>query len=155
MWRPPLISFRSPSVPIFLDDLNSISSKLEVITFADDASIFMSDANLAILEFQMNKELATIHNRFNCNKLKLNLQKTSFQLFTKMKNHIEPKLKISGIPIDKLQEVKFLGVLKIYFLGLIRRSVESANSDFIIWICIGGDINPERFNFLTRVNTSK
>lgn len=96
---------------IFLNDLNSISSKLEVITFADDASIFMSNTDMAVLESQMNKELETIHDWFNCNMLKLNLQKTSFQLFTKKKNCIEPKLEISGIPIDKLEEVKFLGVI--------------------------------------------
>ena len=96
---------------IFLNDFNSISSKLEVITFADDASIFMSNSDMATLESQMNKELVKINTWFECNMLKLNLQKTGFQLFTKSKRHVDPKLEICGVPIDKLQEVKFLGVL--------------------------------------------
>ena len=96
---------------IFLNDLNSLSPNLEVITFADDASIFMSNASLTALESQMNKELSNIHTWFECNMLKLNLQKTGFQLFSKTKNITELRLTINDTPISKLEEVKFLGVL--------------------------------------------
>ena len=96
---------------IFLNDLNSLSPNLEVITFADDASIFMSNPSMTTLESQMNKELSSIHTWFECNMLKLNLQKTGFQLFTKSKNSTEVGLKINDTPIVKLEEVKFLGVL--------------------------------------------
>ena len=96
---------------IFLNDLNSLSPNLEVITFADDASIFMSNPSMTALESQMNKELSNIHTWFECNMLKLNLQKTGFQLFSKSKNFTEPRLNINDTPIAKLEEVKFLGLL--------------------------------------------
>ena len=96
---------------IFLNDLNSLSPNLEVITFADDASIFISNPSMTALESQMNKELSNIHTWFECNMLKLNLQKTGFQLFSKSKNFTEPRLNINDTPIAKLEEVKFLGLL--------------------------------------------
>ena len=96
---------------IYLNDLNSISLNLEVITFADDASIFMSNSDTEILESKMNEELAAIFTWFECNKLKLNTQKTGFQFFTKNKNVTEPCLEINGTVIKKVEEVKFLGLL--------------------------------------------
>ena len=96
---------------IFINDFNTLSSDLQVITFADDASIFMSDPDMGHLENEANRALSTIWTWFECNMLKLNLQKTGFQVFSKSKNLVEPSLEINGTPLTKMEEVKFLGVI--------------------------------------------
>ena len=76
----------------FIDDFNALSPDFQVITFADITSIFMSDPEMGRREYQMYRALSTIWPWFECNMLKLNLQKTGFQVFSKAKNLVEPSL---------------------------------------------------------------
>ena len=55
---------------------------MELILFADDTNIFMSNNRLDILNKRVNYELCKISTWFKINKLSLNVKKTNFMLFT-------------------------------------------------------------------------
>ena len=96
---------------IYINDLNSLSENLKIITFADDTSLFLSDMHYENLESVMNKELQSVKTWFDSNKLKLNIEKTCFQIFTKQKDKELPELKIDEVNIRHSHTVKFLGLL--------------------------------------------
>ena len=96
---------------IYINDLNSLSENLHIVTFADDTSLFLSDEHYGNLESVMNKELQSVKTWFDSNKLKLNLDKTCFQIFTKQRDKELPELKIDEIDIKHSHTVRFLGLL--------------------------------------------
>ena len=95
---------------VYINDLNSISQNLKIITFADDTNIFLSDSKYENLELKMNTELQLVKTWFECNKLKLNIDKTCFQVFTKQKLTELPALNLDDIAIKHSSTVKFLGL---------------------------------------------
>ena len=50
--------------------------------YAEDTTVTFSAENTASLEFQINKELASLENWLIANKLSLNISKTEFMLVT-------------------------------------------------------------------------
>ena len=98
---------------LYINDLEKCS-KFEAVLFADDAALIISGKQLKTLQKQMNSEAAKLHEWFIANKLTLNLKKTKFMLFNKLKlraNSLKKfKLNINKFNIEQVTEIKYLGV---------------------------------------------
>ena len=84
--------------------------------FADDTNFFFEHSNINTLFKTVNDELIKINEWFSANKLSLNVGKTKFSLFHKsgkkysIPSHL-PTLKINNHDIERVNTMKFLGVL--------------------------------------------
>jgi len=86
---------------------------MEFILFANDTNLFLQDTSLSALESRLNVELEKISTWFKVNKLSLNLNKTNYILFTKKSKFTDNRIhvKIDNVPIRKVKQTKFLGVI--------------------------------------------
>jgi hypothetical protein len=66
---------------LYINDLNSVSTVLTLIMFADDTNMFISGRNLLDLTNTANIELGKISSWFSTNLLSLNIKKTNYILF--------------------------------------------------------------------------
>ena len=99
---------------LYINDIVNVSEIMQLILFADDTNIFMSDKSLSVLNCRVNSELCKISKWFRNNKLSLNVKKTNFMLFTSAKSRTlhEPfTIKIDGRNVEQVTETKFLGVI--------------------------------------------
>ena len=100
---------------LYVNDLPNYSV-LEPIMFADDTNLFFEHTDLRILFSMVNRELTKIYEWFNANKLSLNADKTKYSLFHKPSNTDDlplllPKVLINDKEIERVESIKFLGVL--------------------------------------------
>ncbi len=65
---------------IYINDLSS-SIKLQVISFADDTTVYHSGPDLTKVMRTLNDEMAKLFRWLNANKLSLNLSKTKYMIF--------------------------------------------------------------------------
>ena len=99
---------------LYINDLATVSNVIKTILFADDTSLFHSDKCLKSLFNVVNYELTKITEWFVANKLSLNTIKTKYILFGKSLDNIPlslPKVKMNKIEIQRVDKIKFLGVL--------------------------------------------
>ena len=82
--------------------------------FADDTTVLASHKNYHSLTHMLNSELTKISSWFKCNKSSLNISKTNFMHFQTTHSNTSSKInydiKIEGLPLDKKDYTKFLGV---------------------------------------------
>ena len=102
---------------IYVNDLNNVSDLLDPIMFADDTNLFYSHSNIKILFDTVNRELCKLNNWFHANKLSLNVSKTKYTFFHKLRQNINiplvlPNLSINGITVKRERSIKFLGVFQ-------------------------------------------
>ena len=86
---------------------------MELILFADDTNICMSDKCFDSLINQIHTEIACISKCFKI-KLSLNIKKNNFLLFcNKRTRKVKPSVKIyiDNILVEQVAETKFLGVI--------------------------------------------
>ena len=101
---------------LYVNDLPNSSNVLVPIIFADDTNFFFEHSNINTLFKTVNEELIKINEWFSANKLSLNVGKTNFLLFHKsgkkysIPSHL-PTLKINNHYIERVNTIKFLGVL--------------------------------------------
>ena len=101
---------------LYVNDFPNSSNVLVPIMFADDTNFFFEHSNINTLFKTVNDELIKIHEWFSANKLSLNVGKTKFLLFHKsgkkycIPSHL-PTLKINNHDIERVNTIKFLGVL--------------------------------------------
>ena len=67
---------------IYINDLDKSSEILSLILFADDSNLFYSHKNVDNLINTVNRELIHVSNWIKANKLSINIDKTSFMLFS-------------------------------------------------------------------------
>ena len=99
---------------LYVNDLCNASNALKPIMFADDTNLFISANNIKELFRIMNKELKSIQNWFNANKLSLNAGKTKYSFFSSYADRIPlrlPALKINDTIIKREEKINFLGVM--------------------------------------------
>ena len=96
---------------LYVNDLKNVSTEFRIITFADDTNLFMSHSNLQHLCEKSVCELEKLRHWFLCNRLCLNVSKTSFQIYTKKKLSLSPVIQINNVNIKREKTVKFLGIL--------------------------------------------
>lgn len=98
---------------IYINDLVNVADQADIILFADDTNIFMSDKDILRLNNRVNAELSKLSHWFKLNKLSLNIKKTSYMIFH-TKNKIiknKPIIKIDDTEINQVSSTKFLGVI--------------------------------------------
>ena len=84
---------------IYINDLNFASKLLSTIMFADDTNLFFTGKSVHQIENIMNSELAVINEWFKANLLSLNLDKTSYIIFSNKKIS-NLNIKIQGNFVD-------------------------------------------------------
>ena len=97
---------------IYINDLPSVSKFFLPIVFADDTNLFCTGKNLNDIVKEINVEIDKIYSWVKANKLSLNVDKTSFMLFTpKCFPRNMNDLLINGSRISEVNETIFLGVI--------------------------------------------
>ena len=84
--------------------------------FADDTNLFFTHKEIRNLFQIINQELENINKWFISNKLSLNIKKTKYSFFYKLRQKVNislllPKLIINYYKIQRTESIKFLGVL--------------------------------------------
>ena len=95
---------------IYINDLNLASKLLSTIMFADDTNLFFTGKSVHQIENIMNSELTVINEWFKANLLSLNLDKTSYIIFSN-KKILNLNIKIQETTLIRQYETKFLGVI--------------------------------------------
>ena len=90
--------------------LCNVSNLVKCILFADDTSLFCSDANINRLFERVSSVLASMCRWFAINKLSLNVLKTSYMLF-RNNTAIDTELSINGVCLERVRVAKCIGVL--------------------------------------------
>ena len=96
---------------LYINDICKVSKLLKLVLFADDTNIFCSGDDLAVLLKDLTEEMIKLKNWFNYNKLSLNLTKTKIMLFGNGKRDVQIKIEIDKVEIERVYEIKFLGVM--------------------------------------------
>ena len=79
--------------------------------FADDTTIVYSSKVDAKTEQILNTELNKVKDWLNCNKLSLNVDKSSYLKFSNVTNSFKVDVKIAKRPVEQKKVAKYLGVL--------------------------------------------
>ena len=83
--------------------------------FADNTSPFLSHSDINVLFAKMTKELPSVSNWFNANKLFLNVKKYNYSFSHKLSTKDDvpvwlPNLTVNGLTAEHESSLKFLGV---------------------------------------------
>jgi hypothetical protein len=102
-----------------MNDIVHVLNHAKPILFADDSNLIFEHENLNQLTNIVNSELEKTAKWFILNKLSLNIEKTKFIIFHTQRKKIPDinPLVINRIPIEKVTEIKFLGVYIDEFLN--------------------------------------
>ena len=98
---------------LYINDLPQASKLLDPIMFADDTNLLYSGKDIHLFFNTVNNQLSNFSHRFNSNKLSLNVDKTNFTLFHKVRQRdvVLLTLKINNTLIKRVDHIKFLGVI--------------------------------------------
>ena len=96
---------------LYINNTCEVSKTLKTILFADDTNLLCCGDNLEQLLDTVEKELIKLKSWFDANKLTLNLSKTKFIIFGNRSNNSNKKLMINDVEIERVTEIKFLGVI--------------------------------------------
>ena len=97
---------------LYINDLNNVSTVVELILIADDTNLFMSHKDPAYLAASLNSELNKLSAWFKANKLSLNLKKTNFMVLKprQKKYHFPMQISVNEQRIEQVKKTVFLGV---------------------------------------------
>ena len=96
---------------IYINDLPLASNIFNVLMYADDTTLFCNYDNI-LNDIVINSEINKIYNWLCSNKLSLNVSKTKFMCFhSPQKVMTYPILKINNINIERVTDLKFLGLI--------------------------------------------
>ena len=105
----------------YINDLALASTEFSPIMYADDTTLlstvqnFKSNHSSNSLSYNINAELTKITQWLAVNRLSLNAKNTKMMIFHSKQNKLSvneiPIIKINGVPIERVIEFKFLGVL--------------------------------------------
>ena len=96
---------------IYINDLPNILNRTKFILYADDANIIINGANIADIVQQLNALCNILPNWVISNGLALNLKNTNYMLFRSQNIELPDEFKIPIKKIDRVKEVRFLGVI--------------------------------------------
>ena len=98
---------------IYINDI-SASTTENILSFADDTTIFLSDKDPEHLFHRANISLCAIFNWFRANKLSLNATKTQYMVIqphNRKQNISAYNLKIDDVVLTKANSCKFIGII--------------------------------------------
>ena len=97
---------------IYINDVVNCSNKVKSVLFADDTCLYASHNDLKVLIDIFNRELVSVNNWLKANKLSLNVEKSSYIIFTRRKK-IPPdisEIKIENLNLSRCMNTNFLGI---------------------------------------------
>ena len=95
---------------LYINDICNVSNYFTFTLFADDTTIVSAHHDIDILFSQANIELTKLYNWFCLNKLSLNIDKTSYILFSNKQDDPKNTINIDNINIKRVFSNNFLGV---------------------------------------------
>ena len=97
---------------IYINDLHYSIKFCNVHHFADDTNLINFNSSIKVINKQVNKDLKTLSDWLNANKIFLNVSKTKLVLFRSAKKQLDfgLKLKLNGKRLYTTNSVKYLGV---------------------------------------------
>ena len=100
---------------LYIADICTVTNG-SAISFADDTTILIHNKSFEDLYISAYNDVINLIDYFNANKLSINLTKTKYILFkpnirNQQRLNQIPNLIVNGIQIDKVESIKFLGVL--------------------------------------------
>ena len=99
---------------IYMNDIPNCSNYFNFILYADDTTLSNTIQIPSLSPININNELAKVYDWLAVNKLSLNISKTKYVIFHAINKRIEgviPDLEINGIPLERVQNFNFLGLL--------------------------------------------
>ena len=104
---------------LYINDIVNVSDKLFPLLYADDTNVFLNGKNVNKMIETMNSELEKIVVWLKINKLKLNVKKTHYMVFSSGRKsyHIDNPLFIDNEEVKGVSHTKFLGVIIDKFLS--------------------------------------
>ena len=97
---------------IYINDIPNVSQIAKFILYADDANIIITGNNITEVDAQLRDLCKILLKWVDSNGLCLNLKKTKYMIFSRSRNlELLSTLKIANLPIERLTESKFLGVI--------------------------------------------
>ena len=99
---------------ICINDLVTVSNKLNFLMYADDTTIYfnLEDFSQDDVVNCMTIELNKVNDWLHENKLSLNIEKTKCMIFHRHQKKIEPmSFSINEVQIDNVSSFKFLGIM--------------------------------------------
>ena len=94
---------------LFTNDMYLHLKYCKCILFADDTTLYFSASNKNYIEWCIQKDLKTIHNWFQANKLTLNLNKSVYMQFETLK-HQNYNITMDDYTLPEVTKIKFLGI---------------------------------------------
>ena len=88
-----------------------VSRLLKAVVFADDTNLLCCGDDLEQLLDTVGIEMKKLQSWFDTNKLTLNLSKTKYIIFGNRPTNTDKNLTINNIEIERVNEIKFLGVI--------------------------------------------
>ncbi len=103
---------------LYINDISSVLDKSQILSFADDTTIYLSHHDESILYQQANIELEHLYEWLCANKLALNTEKNKYIIIRPPQRSLnnDLPLNINGLPLARIgkhckeQSLKFLGV---------------------------------------------
>ena len=95
---------------VYVNDINLVSN-FKINLFADDSCLSLSNKSAVNLEKNVNNELNKIDLWLKTNKLSLNIEKTSYIIFTNRKLQHNFKITIGSATIKRQSQTKYLGII--------------------------------------------
>ena len=92
---------------LYINDICDISSYFMFILFADDTTIVSAHHNINILFSQANIELTKLYNWFCLNKLYLNIDKTSYIIFSNKQDDPKNTINFDNIILKEFSLTNF------------------------------------------------
>ena len=96
---------------VYINDMYTSCPQLRLVHFADDTTAFATNKCDTRLNQILNSELQSIVTWLRCNRLSLNISKTSYMAFGPSSHNTDLGLSINGIMIDQVTQFKFLGIV--------------------------------------------
>ena len=97
---------------IYINDISNVSQIVKFILYGDDANIIITGNNITEVDAQLRDLCKILLKWVDSNGLRLHLKKTKYMIFSRARNlELLSTLKIANLPIERLTENKFLGVI--------------------------------------------
>ena len=90
--------------------MRNISDDVNLIHFADDTTLYASDDNLVNLSNTITNQLELVDIWLRANRLSLNVQKTSYMIFTHNKIHDHVDIRLRDTVLKRVHFATFLGI---------------------------------------------
>lgn len=97
---------------LYINDMKRILKYCDINLFADDTVIFISADNAIAATELLNCDLECLSKWLMFKKLKLNVSKTKAMVISNRRaNYDSVRVKMDGVLLERVQEIKYLGVL--------------------------------------------